>query len=391
MMVLTSFNRILGQTMCVQLPKRYITSKALRASLGLSDQKKPAPFPYKEKNYTFLRSLFDKTTQRFDDNTKLILLEGPVGIGKTAVGKQLADELGMHFMPDVTMDSYYINDYGYDMRKLDPQLPVNCRSFDEKNFLETPDHFNAAAFQIIKFKLRYAYYIDALAHLLNTGDGVIIERSPFSDFVFMEAMYKCKYVSRTAYDIYYTLHRHALPDLLNPHLVVYLDVPVPKLLEKAKEKKVNSKAMNTTYLECMDDKLKSKFLREISLKSEVLVYDWSEGGNAEVIVEDIERLDFDNYAADSPKIQDWCYSREQYWADVRMKYTNDKDVLMANFDVPIVDAPELNIPGEEIEVLTVSYIQAPGNTHEEGYDPKYHKLSEILFKTKDTKKWDPVS
>lgn len=56
-----------------------------------------------------------------------------------------------------------------------------------------------------------------------------------------------------------------------------------------------------------------------SLKSEVLVYDWSEGGNAEVIVEDIERLDFDNYAADSPKIQDWCYSREQYWADVRMK------------------------------------------------------------------------
>lgn len=35
---------------------------------------------------------------------------------------------------------------------------------------------------------------------------------------------------------------------------------------------------------------------------------------------------------------------------------------MANFDVPIVDAPELNIPGEEIEVLTrawftVSYIQ----------------------------------
>jgi len=56
-----------------------------------------------------------------------------------------------------------------------------------------------------------------------------------------------------------------------------------------------------------------------SNRSEVLVYDWSEGGDAEVIVEDLERLDIDNYDENDPKIQDWSYSREQYWADVRMK------------------------------------------------------------------------
>ncbi|XP_050533861.1 NADH dehydrogenase [ubiquinone] 1 alpha subcomplex subunit 10, mitochondrial [Daktulosphaira vitifoliae] len=374
--------------------KRSISSKTLRASIGL-EVKKPAPFPYKEKNYSLLDSLIDHTTKRFDENTKLIVLEGPVGIGKTEIGKQLADELGMHFMPDVTMDSYYINNYGYDMRKLDSQLPVNCQSFDEQNFLQSPNHYNAAAFQIIKFKLRYAHYIDAIAHVLNTGDGVIIERSPFSDFVFLEAMYKCKYVSKMVYKIYYTLYRHAMPDLLHPNLVIYLDVPVSKILEQIKKRnqpnEVNSKAMNAEYLECMEDQFKSKFLRDINLKSEVLVYDWSEGGDADIIVEDIERIDFDNYTNDDPKIQDWNYSREQYWADVRMKYTNCKEDLIANFNVPVFDAPELNIPGEEVETLTHAWFNAEGNTHEEGFNPKYHKLSEIMFKTRETKKWDPVS
>lgn len=190
-----------------------------------------------------------------------------VFVGKTALGKELADQLGMHFMPDITMDAYYINYYGYDMRNLDPQLPVNCRSFDERNFLENPEHYNAAAFQIIKYKLRYAHYIDALAHLLNTGDGVILERSPYSDFAFLEAMYKCKYVSKAAREIYHVLCKHAMPDLLHPHLVIYLDAPVSKVLDLVKERKlpheVNSKAMNTEYLETMEYELKYKFLRDI--------------------------------------------------------------------------------------------------------------------------------
>jgi NADH dehydrogenase (ubiquinone) 1 alpha subcomplex subunit 10 len=33
---------------------------------------KPAPYPYKEKNYSFVNALFDKTTKRFDDNSKVM-------------------------------------------------------------------------------------------------------------------------------------------------------------------------------------------------------------------------------------------------------------------------------------------------------------------------------
>lgn len=84
-MALTNIQRIL-----VRVPfalhassKRHIASKALQATLGPRPSK-PPPFPYMEKDYTLLHSMFDKTTKRFDENTKLIVIEGPVGIGKRA-------------------------------------------------------------------------------------------------------------------------------------------------------------------------------------------------------------------------------------------------------------------------------------------------------------------
>ena len=38
--------------------------------------------------------------------------------------------------------------------------------------------------------------MDALAHVFNTGQGVVMDRSPYSDFVFIEAMFKCGYVDK---------------------------------------------------------------------------------------------------------------------------------------------------------------------------------------------------
>jgi len=34
---------------------------------------------------------------------------------------------------------------------------------------------------------------------------------------------------------------------------------------------------------------------------------------------------------------------------------------MTNFNVPIVDAPELNIPGEEVEILTTAWFNVRMN------------------------------
>lgn len=50
---------------------RNISSKTLRAKNPPQVQK-PAPWPYTEKTFSVLNHFFDKTTARFDENTKVI-------------------------------------------------------------------------------------------------------------------------------------------------------------------------------------------------------------------------------------------------------------------------------------------------------------------------------
>lgn len=68
--------------------------------------------------------------------------------------------------------------------------------------------------------------MDALAHVLSTGQGVVLDRSVFSDYVFVEAMNRANYISSGAKSVYYDVRKNTIEELLKPHLVIYLDVPV---------------------------------------------------------------------------------------------------------------------------------------------------------------------
>lgn len=82
------------------------------------------------------------------------MVEGPIAAGKTEFAKKLADELDMYYLPQVTMDDVYINDYGYDMRELDSKLPPGARSFDEKKFLSDPKNRLTSVLQLNMFALK---------------------------------------------------------------------------------------------------------------------------------------------------------------------------------------------------------------------------------------------
>jgi hypothetical protein len=45
-----------------------ISGKIIRATQNIQ---KPKPYPYKEKGYSFTNAVFDKTTKRLDDNSKV--------------------------------------------------------------------------------------------------------------------------------------------------------------------------------------------------------------------------------------------------------------------------------------------------------------------------------
>ena len=52
--------------------------------------------------------------------------------------------------------------------------------------------------------------------------------------------------------------------------------------------------------------------------AELLVYDWSEEGEAEVVVEDICRLDLDKYTRYDKKMSDWLFDDEWDWKGKRI-------------------------------------------------------------------------
>ncbi|KAK7791763.1 hypothetical protein R5R35_012313 [Gryllus longicercus] len=362
-----------------------ISGKALRDKA----RKRPPPYPYKSKTYGFWNALFDKTTWRFDDNSKIIVVEGPIGVGKTTFAKALADDLEMLHLPECNMDMKYINDYGFDIRQLDPQLPESCQSFDIQKFYDNPNHQNVASFQIEMYRLRYEQYLDALSHLLSTGQGVVMERCAFSDFVFLEAMHKAGYISRGARSVYYDISKNTIPELLRPHLVIYLDIPVKKVQERIKKRnipyEVNSKVLTPKYLSDVEEFYKLRFLKEISQHSELLVYDWSDFGDVEVVIEDIERIDFDQYDKYELKLRDWRLADEWAWCELRQKYTKGRHFLMNNFLVPRLDVPELLIPAGDIVQRDLVYSQTPSMKHSRGFNADAGDTG-LLFKDKEPPK-----
>lgn len=359
---------------------RAICGKALKIDTGVP---KPAPYPYKTKKYGMLQRLFDRTTSRFDENSKIIVVDGPIASGKTAFAKALADDLGMLYLPEANMDMVYINHYGFDLRTLDNQLPASCRSFDVKDFCIDPKNRLVAMFQISTYAARFSQYVDALAHLLSTGQGVVLDRSVYSDFVFLESMVSEGYMSKPARSVYYEIKQNTILELMRPHLVIYLDVPVAKVQENIKKRAIpyelNSKVFSETYLNTMEMCYKQQFLKQISDHSELLVYDWSNGGDVEVVVEDVERIDFDRYTHHDKKLVDWRLDDEEEWAVVRNIYADNKNDLLNYFNVPRFDVPELVTEAEDFKVYLDILNEAPGEKFDRGYNASQGDTN-LLFK-----------
>ncbi|CAH1370927.1 hypothetical protein MTP99_012420 [Tenebrio molitor] len=364
---------------------RPISSKLLRDQ-DVDAPKKPAPWNYKEKPYNILNYWTDRTTSRLDENSKVIVVEGPVAAGKTKFAKQLAEELDMLYFPEANLDMIYINHYGYDLRQLDDQLPESCRSFDIKNFLLTPKHINTASFQNRQYYVKYSQYIDALAHLLSTGQGVVLDRCCYSDFVFNEAMCSQGYISKEAYKAYYEFRDNTISELLRPHLVIYLDVPVDKVLEKIKERNLacerNSPVLTPQYLSVMEKAYKQKYLKEISKHAELLIYDWSDGGEVEIVVEDVERIDFDRFDSQDLKMKDWVQHYEEDWGALRNLYSDHKNHLLTYFNVPLYHVPELTIDAEDAKIYHDTMNNAPGQVYEVGFNAPLGDKG-VLFKVRD--------
>ncbi|KAF8793317.1 NADH dehydrogenase 1 alpha like protein [Argiope bruennichi] len=334
-------------------PKFAIVQSASITSKEFRDPniKKPAPWPYKTKKFTYFKAFYDLTTKRFDENTKIIVVDGTVGAGKGPFAKQLAEAFDMLYIPEVTLEKTYITAYGYDLRQLNPIAPPSYKICDLETYLRHPNHPNVAKMQYRWYMMKLATYIDALSHILNTGQGIVMERSVYSDFVFFEAMFNAGYLSKPVRDLYYDINKVTLEELMQPHLIVYLDISPEVALERIKQKnnpvEVNSPVFTKEYFETIEYNYKQKYLKECQKHSEILIYDWSNYGDVEVVVEDIERIDFDRFHEYDTQLRDWRKWDDWTWSHYRRYYSNDKDDILRYANIFRPKVTEVFHPGDE--------------------------------------------
>ena len=79
---------------------RGIAGKVMR----MDWEPRPKPFPYWKREFQLRHALFDKCTKRFNENTKMVVVDGAHGVGKSEFAKALAEELDMLYVPEPSMD-----------------------------------------------------------------------------------------------------------------------------------------------------------------------------------------------------------------------------------------------------------------------------------------------
>ncbi|CAD5117589.1 DgyrCDS6347 [Dimorphilus gyrociliatus] len=241
------------------------------------------PFPYEKKKFTMMSEIFDKTIHRFNENTKAILVEGGPGVGKTDFAHKFAKQFDLKVFDSVHDDSLWIDrQSGYDLRILNEFLPPKLAFYTTKMFYENPHPKDqlGCKLQFQMYEEKFRQYCAALQHLLNTGQGVVIVRSVWSDIVYAEAMKASGFMSEGAMKYYNEVRLNSICELIKPHLTIYLDTPIQtwkdRSFKKSRYGEKNSPAFNDTYLSKLDSIFKTKFLPEMKKHGEVLQIDWSE-------------------------------------------------------------------------------------------------------------------
>uniref|UniRef100_A0A8C5PZ81 NADH dehydrogenase [ubiquinone] 1 alpha subcomplex subunit 10, mitochondrial n=1 Tax=Leptobrachium leishanense TaxID=445787 RepID=A0A8C5PZ81_9ANUR len=287
--------------------------------------------------------LGERTTKRFGEHSKIITVDGNLASGKGKLAQQLAEKLGMRYFPEA--DVHYLDKSSYDGKLLPAKLNGKCSLEKFYDDPKCPDG-NSYRLQSWLYAMRFLQYANALEHLLSTGQGAILERSPYSDFVFLDAMFKNGYIRKECVSHYNEVKGVSIDEFLPPHLAIYLDVPAADVHKKILEgENAAEKKVSLSYLQSIEDAYKTSFLPQIRQTSEVLVYTGKEAPDVEKVVEDLEYLKFDK----GP----WLEKTDINFHHLRM-LVEDKLKISGLTVLPIY-LPEITIGGLEYDAAYTQY------------------------------------
>ncbi|XP_037542129.1 NADH dehydrogenase [ubiquinone] 1 alpha subcomplex subunit 10, mitochondrial [Nematolebias whitei] len=292
------------------------------------------------------------TSPRLHKLSKIITVDGNLASGKGALAQKLAESLGMLYMPQV--DTFYMDKMNGEKEPLPVDYNGMCSL--EKFYLEPKAaDGNSYRLQLWMYMMRLLQYADAIEHLLSTGQGVVLHRSAFSDMVFLDAMFKQGYIRKECVEHYNETKHNSLTEFLPPHLVIYIDLPAEDVHMKLKQ---SGKNIPLQYLKSIEESYKKSFLPSIEETTEVLVYDVVQAQNINMVMDDIEIMEFEK----GP----WLEQEDINYHELRMIARN-KSKLASLTQIPRF-LPEITIGAHEYYEKYHAYKSLPGKNFAPGYN-----------------------
>lgn len=332
------------------------------------------PYPYKEKSFGFFRAMFEYTSARLNENSRILLVEGPPCVGKSEFAKNLADNFKLKYMPPITEDDLFTHN-GLDIRQLNELMPTEkMKVYDLDMFYSEPDPKNMlhiGGTQMLFFKHRFYQYIEALKHVLHTGQGVVLENSVWSDACYAMNMAEHGYFTKKGIKWLLEFEEHARRTLWKPHLIIHLDAPSSLVVQRMKEKYpkyANSPVLRESYFDGLRDKFVNTYIPHMSKYCDTLYYDVTQMEDFDLLAMDLESMDLISARfAEGVKFMDWRLEKEEQWSMYRVYVSDKKRVNLAlKWRLPY-NCPELTLSGEELVMMFSILERFPQLT----YSPSY--------------------
>ena len=161
---------------------------------------------------------------------KLVIIEGNIGVGKTTLSQRLATLLKYKLFLEPTSKNPYL----------------------EKFYAEPKKY--ALKLQLWIFQQRLMIYIQAVKHMFETGQGVLLDRSVFSDKVFADVGFADSNITPEGYGFYMSIRGRALEGLPIPHVTLFLNTD-PKVCQQRIKTRGRSceKGIPVSYLQSLHD------------------------------------------------------------------------------------------------------------------------------------------
>lgn len=157
---------------------------------------------------------------------RIIVVAGNIGVGKTSLTERIGSRLGWRTDYESVSDNPYLPDFYKSMRDWSFHL------------------------QVYFLGHRAQQYLDAA----NDNRSVILDRSIFEDFhIFTRALNAMGNISERDYLTYRRIYELVVGTLPSPNLLIYLQAPVPVLMERIHRRARNIETgISESYLNSLE-------------------------------------------------------------------------------------------------------------------------------------------